>query len=243
MRAIVFPGRFRRSRAAAAVPEGSRLLAAPTAELLVPADGQLDRAPRPFQSFEAPATQGPVMKTGERPYGDFAASQLAAYRAAAALGDSAARPAFDPAPGRAPETVPMAKLPGNVKVPPPPPAQVPTGVPVPARHAMAADEVSDLRLLHRVHSAMERKWRAESFIADKRELPCFAATTKAVGWLGMHMPSQPAGWRRWSTEPWAAREQELADAALRNARAVVLGELSDIRTRVDDSLHAAGGAA
>jgi hypothetical protein len=204
---------------------------------------QQDIRPAVAEKLLAAPVAAPVMKTGERPYPDtIAASQVTAYRIAALSEFYIPRPGFEAAPGRAPATAPMQALPDNVKVPPPPPAPVPARVPAPARHAMAAGEAADLRLLNRVHGAMERKWRAESFIADKRELPCFAATTKAVGWLGMHMPSQPAGWRRWSTEPWAAREQELADAALRNARAMVLGELSDIRTRVDDSLHAAGGA-
>jgi hypothetical protein len=218
MRVIALPARFRLGRRQEAVRPAvaEKMLAAPVV--------------------------APVMKAGARPYSDpIAADQVTAYRIAALAEFYIPRPGFEPSPGKAPETAPMAKLPANVKVPPPPPA--PAGVPVPARHAMAAAEVADLRLLQRVHGAMERKWRAESFIADKRELPCFAATTRVMGWQGLHMPPQPASWRRWSTGPWAAREQELADAAYMSARTQVLGELSDIRARVDDSLHAAGGAA
>jgi hypothetical protein len=218
MRAIALPVRFRLGRRQEAVRPAAaeKMLAAPVA--------------------------APVVKAGTRPYSDpITVSQVTAYQLAAVSEFFVAQPRFEAAPHRAPETAPMAKLPANVKVPPPPPA--PAGTPAPARHAMAAAEVADLRLLQRVHGAMERKWRAESFIADKRELPCFAATTRVMGWQGLHMPPQPAGWRRWSTGPWAAREQELADAAYMTARSQVLGELSDIRARVDDSLQAAGGAA
>jgi hypothetical protein len=197
MKAITFPGRFRL--------------------------GRRQENPRPVvaEKLLAAPVAAPVVKAGTRPYPDtIPVSQVTAYRIAAAAEYFIPRPGFEAAPGRAPETAPMQAIPANQKVPPPPPpAPAPTGVPVPARHAMAAGEAADLRLLNRVHGAMERKWRAESFIADKRELPCFAATTRVMGWQGLHMPPQSIGWRRWSTGPWAAREQELADAAHERARA------------------------
>lgn len=148
-------------------------------------------------------------------------------------GPAAPAPSFTarrPVPDRA-----TRPIPGLAVVP------APAAAPARAAHA-AAGEDADLHLLRRVRDAMDRKWRAEAFIADKKGLPVFAALTRELGWQGLHMPSQQAGWQRWSTGPWAARERQLADAAYVTARAQVLGEPGAVRARAGAGLHAAGGA-
>lgn len=78
--------------------------------------------------------------------------------------------------------------------------------------------------------------RSAGFVADMRHrggLPLFRQTAREVGWCGLEAETPWQGWAQWSTEGWARRERELADAALRNARAVVLG----------GARHAARGAA
>ena len=167
---------------------------------------------------------------GERPYAGITADQQAAYQIALLARGPAARPAFDPAPGRAPETAPLPVLPANAMVPPPPPAA--PRRPVPA-------ESQEMLLLRRVRDGMERKWRAESFVADKKALPVFAALTREMGWQGLHMPPQSVGWQRWSTERWAARERALAAAG----HAKALAELDEIHARYAAQALAAGDAA
>ena len=117
-------------------------------------------------------------------------SQETAYRLAAASEYFVPKPEFHAAPHAAPDTAPMPVIPASAMIPPPsaapaPVVNEPSPVPVPAPVA-DTPELADLR---RVRDAMLRKWRAESFLADRRELPCFRATTKVRGWQGLHMPA------------------------------------------------------
>lgn len=176
------------------------------------------------ESHPVPRIPGvPSAPSGERPYSDIPARQVAAYRLAFAPQRPAPGPSYDPAPGAAPVTAPMAVLPVNAMTAPPPP-----GRRIPAESA----DTPDLTLLRRVRDGLEQKWRTESFVADRKELPFFAALTKELGWQGLHMPQRSVTWQRWSTGPWAARERELADAAYTAARAQALRELNDIRTQI-----------
>ncbi len=157
----------------------------------------------------------------EFPYLDIPAAQVAAYRNAAAPEFPAVRPVFYPAPSVAPVTAPMAALPANAAPPPPPPAPAAAA---PQKRLVSASnaDMPDLAVLCQVHDGLVRKWqseRAQAFIADKKELPFFAALTKELGWQGLHVPSKVTGWQRWSTGPWAAHEQALANADLARARA------------------------
>jgi hypothetical protein len=159
-----------------------------------------------------PATEPvAVIKTGMQPYAEITGTQLAAYRAAAASETTA--PAFTAGRSVAPVTAPMAALPANVSVPP----RQARPVPVVA--------VPDADVLTRVRDGMDRKWRAESFATDRRQLPGFAAMTREYGWQGLHVPACSRvlqyGYRRWTTDRWMvramaaiAREDELAHASL-----------------------------
>jgi hypothetical protein len=251
MRGITLPDRLRRRSRREVVDlvgrDASRLLAAPVApaaerqgppgSLTPEARRQLDEArARGAIRFASrmhaggkltPAGAVPAVKTPEQPCPDFTAEQLAAYRHAAE--QPAPRPEYHPARGTAPATAPMAVLPDNAMVP------VPSAAPVLAATAL---DVPSLAVLRRVRDGLETKWRAESFVADKRELPCFDATTRTRGWLGLHMPRRPAGFQRWSTEPWFARERALADAAIVKA----IAELDAIHARHAVALPATGGA-
>jgi hypothetical protein len=132
----------------------------------------------------------PAVKTGERPYPDtIAANQVTAYRLAAVSEYFVPKPEFHAAPFTSPDTAPMPAVPANAMTPPPPAAPAPVAsepllrpVPVPSA------DTPELADLLRVRNAMLRKWRAESFLADRRELPCFRATTRVRGWQGLHMP-------------------------------------------------------
>ena len=241
---------------AAVAHEGSRLLAAPTAELPAPAGkspleaigsafdeagGRFRFSPEARQGIEQAAARAEARDRaalyGDNPYPEIPADQVAVYRHAAA--NARPRPVFHAARRSvAPVTAPMAVLPVNTMVPPPAPA--PEAV---IREAAASStETPDLAVLRRVRAAMDKKWRIEAFVTDKRELPLFGALTKELGWQGLHMSVRPAGWQRWTTIGWAARERALADVAYRAARAQVLGELDAIRARVDGTLTAIGGA-
>jgi hypothetical protein len=96
----------------------------------------------------------------------------------------------------------------------------------------------DLALLTRVRDAMKAKWRAESFIADKGELPFFAALTKELGWQGLHARFRHPGHQRWTTERWNRQALSATAAAEATARASVHADFDAAEARV----HAAGGA-
>ncbi len=86
--------------------------------------------------------------------------------------------------------------------------------------------------------------RAERFIADMRfrgGLPLFRQVAHKTGWCGLDTDHAWQEWVRWSTEGWAERERELLDAAYREARAQVLGEMNITRARNSGELHMIAG--
>lgn len=74
--------------------------------------------------------------------------------------------------------------------------------------------------------------RAQAFIADKRSLPAFAATTRAAGWQGLHMPSRPAAHERWTTERWLNQAMHAIAVAADAAMAEVDEQIGAARARV-----------
>lgn len=130
------------------------------------------------------------------------------------------------------ETRPMPVLAGNAPVPP-----VPDGTQ--AVSAVAVD-MPDLALLTRVRDGMERKWRVESFAADREELPFFKAVTRQCGWAGLHMQHRGEfRHQRWTTERWMAGAMAAVAQQTDAARCAVYDEISQARARV---FAPAGGA-
>ncbi|HXJ24841.1 MAG TPA: hypothetical protein VNH17_04035, partial [Streptosporangiaceae bacterium] len=74
--------------------------------------------------------------------------------------------------------------------------------------------------------------RAQAFIADKRTLPAFAATTKAAGWQGLHMSSRPATHERWTTERWLNQAMHAIAVAADAAMAEIDEQIGAARARV-----------
>jgi hypothetical protein len=102
--------------------------------------------------------------------------------------------------------------------------------------AVPAAEAPPMDVLRRVHEGLLRKYRLESFVSDRRQLPLFRALTKELGWLGLHMPPHAEGWQRWSTERW------LADRAYTVARAQAAAGFDAVAARAADWRDLNGGA-
>jgi hypothetical protein len=177
-----------------------------------------------------PEREFPAVKTGQQPYADITASQLAAYRLAAAS-EEAPVPEFHPAPAAAPVTAPTPVLPGNAALPPPPP-------PSPAPRRPPAADVPDLAVLRDVRDGLRQKWqaeRAEEFSADRQELPWFAAMISEYGWTGLHVPvrsQRQFSHQRWTTERWFAQAIDAIRAATDAAKADVHAQVEAGRDRL-----------
>ena len=170
--------------------------------------------PGPSRVLAEPKADAERHAPGERPYADIAASQVAAYRFAAASEGTGPQPEYHPVAGAAPVTAPLpVLLAGNAKVPPPPPPAVA------ARHVRPpAAEVPDLAVLRDVRAGLLKRWQAEravEFSADRRQLPLFAAVTREFGWTGLHVPvrsTREFRHQRWTVERWH-RQADAATAA------------------------------
>lgn len=173
--------------------------------------------------MRAPALAGarwPLRRKGANPY-----AEMSVTDAIAALPDEAtAAPTptftarqYDPARVTMP-------IPGLAARPMPANAAVPRPAPRPAG-------APDLAVLRRVRDGLLDRWRAEAFVADKRELPCFDAVTRAEGWQGLHVRYRPRH-QRWTTERWLV--QALAETARQTeaARRALYQEIGEARARV-----------
>jgi hypothetical protein len=115
------------------------------------------------------------------------------------------KPTFTP---KVAETAAQPALPANARVP--------------SRPAAVRADVPELAMLGRVRLGLEKKYRAEAFIAD-RQMPCFDAAVRTAGWLGLHMPRRRiAVCQYWETETWLKKalaavtaEADAAEAEIR----------------------------
>lgn len=89
-----------------------------------------------------------------------------------------------------------------------------------------------LASLHRLPKTPEMT--AQAFIADKRQLPVFAATTRSAGWQGLHMPSRPVVHQVWTVERWHAQALSVIASAADAAMAEVDERISAAQARLAD---------
>jgi hypothetical protein len=123
-------------------------------------------------------------------------------------GDGSGRTTFRPQPTFTPkETAAQPVLPADVRVP--------------SRPAAVRADVPELAMLGRVRLGLEKKYRAEAFIAD-RQMPCFDAAVRTAGWLGLHMPRRRiAVCQYWETETWLKKALAAVDAEADAAEAEI----------------------
>lgn len=105
---------------------------------------------------------------------------------------------------------------------------------LPADGRPVAVRPADISVLARVRDAMDARWRAESFAADKRDLPGFNAVTRELGWQGLHTPARrllPLH-QRWTTERWMRDAMTAVAADHEAARAALDADIAAARDRV-----------